>query len=118
MNAASTVLAVLLAVFFLPLGTVKILALAPARALAAESGFSSLAYRGIGVLEVAGATGLLIGLIEPLIGGLAGAGLLLLLAGALATHIRNGDQPRKFAPALVAGLLVAVYLSVHLGARL
>ncbi|MFI7575755.1 hypothetical protein [Micromonospora sp. NPDC049497] len=41
--------------------------------------------------------------------------LLLLLAGALAVHLRKGDGPQKYAPALVCGLLVAVYLALHLG---
>ncbi|MEV1145413.1 hypothetical protein [Micromonospora sp. NPDC049799] len=41
--------------------------------------------------------------------------LLLLLAGALAVHLRNADGPQKYAPALVCGLLVTVYLALHLG---
>ena len=44
-------------------------------------------------------------------------GLLLLLAGAVVAHLRNGDDPRLLAPALLAGLLVAAYLVVLLGAR-
>jgi hypothetical protein len=116
LTIASTTLAVLLAVFFLALGTAKILAVAPMRQLAAESGFSPMAYRGIGVLEVAGAAGLLIGLVAPLLGSLAGVGLLLLLTGALAVHLRKGDGPRKFAPAAGSWLFVAAYLAVHLGA--
>jgi hypothetical protein len=118
MNATSAILAVLLAAEFLFLGTAKILALAPMRRLATEIGFSVAAYRRIGVLEVSGAAGLLIGLAEPLIGGLAGAGLLLLLGGALATHLRRGDGPRKFAPAVISGLIVAAYLAVHLATEL
>lgn len=104
----------LLALVFLALGTAKILALQPMRELAGEAGFSIAAYRRIGLLEVAAAIGLLIGLIVPLIGTLAGAGLLLLLGGALVVHLRKGDGPRKYAPAVVSGLLVAAYLIVHL----
>jgi DoxX-like family len=116
MTLAVAILAVLLALVFLALGTAKILALQPMRELAAEAGFSTAAYRRIGLLEVAGAIGLLIGLIGPLIGALAGAGLLLLLGGALVVHLRKGDGPRKFAPALVCGLLVAAYLILQVGA--
>ena len=54
---ASIILAVLVALIFALLGTAKILALPPMRDLAAEAGFSVDAYRGIGVLEVAGAVG-------------------------------------------------------------
>jgi len=110
MSVTSAVLAVLLALFFIGLGSAKILALQPMRERAAEVGFSTMAYRRIGVLEVAGAIGLLLGSIEPVIGALAGAGLLLLLGGAVVAHLRNGDGPRKFAPAVVCGLLVVAYL--------
>lgn len=114
MTLVASILAVLLALIFAALGTAKIRALQPMRELATEAGFSVAAYRRIGLLEVAAAIGLLIGLIKPLTGTLAGAGLLLLLGGALVVHLRKGDGPRKYAPAVVVGLLVAVYLVVHL----
>ena len=79
MSVTSAVLAVLLALVFIGLGSAKILAVQPMRERAAEVGFSTTAYRRIGMLEVAGAIGLLLGSIEPLIGALAGVGLLLLL---------------------------------------
>jgi hypothetical protein len=110
MSVTSAILAVLLALFFIGLGSAKILALQPMRERAAEVGFSTMAYRRIGMLEVAGAIGLLLGSVEPLIGALAGAGLLLLLGGAVVAHLRNGDGPRKVAPAAVCGLLVVAYL--------
>jgi hypothetical protein len=106
----SSVLAVLLALFFGCLGTAKVLAAAPMRARAAHLGFSTAAYRVIGALEAAAAIWLLIGLVAPMIGGLAGAGLFLLLAGAVVTHVRKGDGLGEVAPALVSGLLVAAYL--------
>ncbi|MCZ7422225.1 DoxX family protein [Verrucosispora sp. WMMA2121] len=117
MTLVATILAVLLALVFLILGTVKTLALRPMHERATEAGFSVAAYRRIGLLEVAGAVGLLVGLIVPPIGALAGAGLLLLLIGALAVHLRKGDGPQKYAPALVCGLLVAAYLVLQLLTR-
>jgi len=109
--------AVLVAAAFFALGSAKVLALAPLRARAAHLGFSTDAYRAIGALEIAGAAGVLLGLAVPPLGALAAVGLLLLLAGAVVAHLRNGDNPRLLAPALLAGLLVAVYLVVLLGAR-
>jgi hypothetical protein len=106
------VLSVLLAALFLALGVAKLLALAPMRKLAADAGFSVRAYRGIGALEVAGAAGILLGLVVPILGGLAGTGLLLLLTGALITHVRNRDGLRELAPAVVCALLVGAYLLV------
>jgi uncharacterized membrane protein YphA (DoxX/SURF4 family) len=114
MTLAAAILAVLLALIFSVLGTAKILALQPMRELAAEAGFSVPAYRRIGLLEVAAVIGLLIGLFQPLIGILAGAGLLLLLAGAVVALLRKGHGPRKYAPAVVCGLLVATYLVLQL----
>jgi hypothetical protein len=57
-----------------------------------------------------------LGPVVPLFGRLAGTGLLLLLAGALVTHLRSGDGPREIAPAVVSALLVAAYLAVLFGA--
>ena len=115
MNASIT-LAVLVTLIFGLLGTAKIMAVPPMRYLASEAGFSVDAYRGIGVLEVAGAVGVALGLAVPLLGRAAAVGLLLLLAGALITHIRQGDGPRKYAPVIVCGVLVAGYLAALNGA--
>lgn len=115
MNASIT-LAALVTLIFALLGTAKIMAVPPMRYLASEAGFSVDAYRSIGVLEVAGAVGVALGLAVPLLGRVAAAGLLLLLAGALITHIRQGDGPRKYAPVIVCGVLVAGYLAALNGA--
>ncbi|MGW3994857.1 DoxX family protein [Amycolatopsis sp. NPDC004772] len=104
------VLSVLVGAVFLLLGSAKLFALAPMRERAAHAGFSVTAYRGIGALEIAGAAGLLLGLTVPVLGALAGAGLLLLLAGAVVTHVRNRDRGRDVVPALVCAVLVAGYL--------
>ena len=111
MSAAATALAGTLAVFFAGLGTAKMRAVPAMRERAAHVGMSTAAYRKIGAFEVAGAAGVLVGLAEPRIGGLAGAGLLALLAGALVAHLRTGDTLREAAPALVSALAVAGYLA-------
>ncbi|KDN21541.1 DoxX family protein [Amycolatopsis rifamycinica] len=103
-------LSVLVAAIFFLFGAAKLLALAPMRERAAHAGFSVTAYRGIGVLEIAGAAGLVLGPAVPVLGTLAGAGLLLLLAGALGTHVRDHDRGRDLVPALVCAVLVAGYL--------
>lgn len=116
MSVTSAVLAVLLALVFIGLGSAKVLALQPMRERAAEVGFSTAAYRRIGLLEVAGAIGLLLGSVVPLIGALAGVGLLLLLGGAVVTHVRAGDGPKKFAPAVICGVLITAYLAAIVAA--
>ena len=107
----SIALASVVALVFAVLGVAKILTVPRMREMAAHAGFSVAAYRRIGVLEVAGAIGVPLSPIVRLFGGLAGAGLLLLLAGALTTHVRNHDTARAVIPAVVCMLLVASYLA-------
>ncbi|GAB3571002.1 DoxX family protein [Amycolatopsis endophytica] len=106
-----TMLSIPLAVIFATLGMAKILAIAPMRQLAADVGFSVAAYRRIGVLELLGAAGVLVGLAVPFVGVVTSAGLAALLAGAVITHVRNRDRVRKLVPSLICGLLVAGHLT-------
>lgn len=100
-----------IALIFGTSGVLNTLALPKARELAAEVGFSVAAYRRIGVLQLAGVAGVTLGLAMPPLGGLAGAGLLLLLAGAVVVHLRNGDPVAKVAPAVACAALVTSYLA-------
>jgi len=104
-------LACAIALIFGGIGVLNTLALPKARELAAEAGFSVAAYRRIGVLQLTGVAGVALGLAVPLLGGLAGAGLLLLLAGAVVVHLRKGDPVAKFVPAAVCAALVASYIA-------
>jgi len=115
-NLDSTVLAIALAAFFVGLGTGKVLAVPSMPQRAADVGYSVDAYRRIGSLELAGAVGLLVGIAVVPVGTAAGAGLLLLLAGALVTHLRHRDEPATVAPAAAAAVLVLAYLAFHLAA--
>nr|BBJ47728.1 hypothetical protein SAVMC3_03570 [Streptomyces avermitilis] len=67
-------LACLIALIFGASGVLNTLALPKARELAAETGFSVAAYRRIGVLQLAGVAGVVLGLAVPPLGGLAGPG--------------------------------------------
>jgi hypothetical protein len=114
MNPTS-ILAALLVLAFAALGTAKLAAVPVMRAKAEHVGFSVAAYRRIGFLEVLGVVGLLVGAFVPVIGAAAAVGLLLLLAGAAVTHVRNGDGIREIAPALILGLATASYLVLVVG---
>ena len=111
----TTILAALLIVAFAALGTAKIAAVPAMRARAEHVGFSVAAYRRIGLLEVLAVAGLLVGAFIPVIGALAAVGLLMLLGGALVTHLRNGDGLREIAPAVVLGLATLSYLLLVVG---
>ncbi len=52
---------------------------------------------------------------QGLVGALAAAGLLMLLGGAVITHLRKGDGVREIAPALVLGLVTLAYLVLVVG---
>ncbi|MEU6620869.1 DoxX family protein [Streptomyces litmocidini] len=104
-------LACVTALIFGASGVLNTLALPKARELAAETGFSVAAYRRIGVLQLAGVAGVALGPAMPPLGGLAGAGLLLLLVGAAVVHLRKGDPVVKVAPAAVCAVLVVSYLA-------
>lgn len=110
---ATTILASILAATFFAFGMAKLLAVPSMRARAAHVGFSTDAYRWIGLLEVAGAAGLLIGAASPLLRALAALGLLMLLAGAVLTHSRVKDGIKDMVPALVLGCLVVALLAVE-----
>ena len=111
----TTILATLLVIAFAALGTAKLAAVPAMRARAEHVGFSVATYRRIGLLEVLAVAGLLVGAFVPAIGALAAAGLLMLLGGALVTHLRNGDGLREIAPAVVLGLLTLSYLVLVVG---
>ena len=112
---ATTILAGVLVVAFAAAGAAKLAAVPAMRARAAHVGFSVAAYRRIGLLEILGVLGLLVGALLPAIGALAAAGLLLLLGGAMIAHLRSGDGPRELAPALVLGLATLAFLILLIG---
>ncbi len=111
----TTILATLLVIAFAVLGTAKIAAVPAIRARAEHVGMSVAGYRRIGLLEVLAVLGLLVGAFVPALGALAAVGLLMLLGGALVTHLRNGDGLREIAPAIVLGLIALGYLLLVVG---
>ena len=109
------ILAGLMVVAFAAAGSAKLAAVPAMRVRAEHVGFSVAAYRRIGLLEVLGVLGLLVGAFVPIIGALAGAGLLMLLGGACIAHLRNGDGLREMAPAVVLGLVTVSFLLLVVG---
>jgi hypothetical protein len=102
------ILGAILVVAFAAFGGAKVAAVPSMRARAAHVGFSTSAYRGIGALEVLGAAGVLAGVYDERLAAAAAVGLVLLLAGAVTTHVRNGDGFAELAPGL---LLVGIALA-------
>ena len=115
MKTVAKVLGGVLAAEFLSLGTAKVAAVASMRERAAHLGYSTTAYRGIGAVEILAASGVLAGLVRPAIGRAAGAGLVLLMTGAVASHLRNGDGTTEIAPATGTALIAAAYVATVTG---
>jgi uncharacterized membrane protein YphA (DoxX/SURF4 family) len=113
MNVFLWVLAGVLAALFLGSGALK---LARTKEQLASSGlgwveqFPEGAIKLIGVLEVAGAVGLILPAalkIAPVLTPLAAVGLVLVMAGAAVTHARRREIPNAAVP-IVLGVLAAV----------
>jgi DoxX-like family len=112
----TTVLAVVLAVVFGVAGLAKVAGAPVMRKAARHLGFSVGKYRVVGALEVAGAVGLLVGLVVPVIGVAAAIGLGLLLIGAGSAHLVHRDGAPRVAVPLVLAAVVAAYGVVMAGA--
>ncbi|UGT44912.1 DoxX family protein [Nocardia yamanashiensis] len=115
MKTVTKVLGGVLAAEFLALGTAKVAGVASMRERAAHLGYSTTAYRGIGAVELVAAGGLLLGPIRPAIGRAAGAGLVLMMTGAVASHLRNRDSATEIAPAAATALAAAAYVATFTG---
>lgn len=116
MSTTLAILCGLLAIPFAALGAAKIAGVEAMTARAAHLGYSTGAYRAIGLAEVAAVVGLLSAHWAPALATAALLGLVALMVGALVSHLRNGDGPDHFTPAVVmlvvtAALGVAVVVS-------
>lgn len=104
------VIGLVLAVVFAALGAAKIAKTSSMRARAEHVGFSAESYQLIGAAEVFGAAGVAAGLVYAPVGYAAGAGLLVLLAGAVGAHLRSGDRAADLGPAILFAAGTLAYL--------
>ena len=120
MAVVAWIVGLILIVGFGMSGVMKIMGQPMAVEMAEKLGFSNL-RQAIGGLELLGAVGVLIGLLTDgrdaeLIGLFAAVGLILTMIGAVVYHVRAGDGPKDFAPALVMAALAVLYV-IAIGAR-
>ncbi|MYV43458.1 DoxX family protein [Streptomyces sp. SID1328] len=112
MFTATVILSALLALGFAAAALPKVLAQPSAAADADRMGYSTTAFRAIGLLELAGAVGVVVGLWFWPLGVAAAGGLLLVCAGAVRAHLSMKDAPKALVPALVfAGVAAAVLIT-------
>ncbi|MGW2557767.1 DoxX family protein [Streptomyces sp. NPDC001514] len=107
MTVTLAVVSGVLAAVFLGSGGAKLAGAASMRKSADHFGLSFQNFRLIGVAEVAGAVGLLIGLAVKPLGAAAAIGLFLTMAGAVVYHRRASDSVGETLPAAVLALIAA-----------
>lgn len=114
-TATSWLLGFILAIGFTSAGYAKVTERPTVDKTRNHLGLSSSRYQLIGVAEVLAAVGVLVGLWQPLIwvGFLAGMGLLILMVGAAAYHVRVQDNFSEAAPAIAMGFLSFLYLAAR-----
>lgn len=110
MFIATVILSVLLGIGFALASLPKVSAADNMVAELARLGVSTGLVRLIGALEFLGAAGLVIGLWIGPLGIAAAAGLVLLMAGAVISHLKAHDSAKKTVPSLVLLLLSAAAL--------
>ena len=66
----------------------------------------------LGIIKAAGALGLLVGIVVPVVAMAAAVGTILFFVGAVTIHLRAGDY--SFALAVVFGLLAVAALVLRL----
>lgn len=83
---------------------------------AAHLGLPTGGYRLVGVAELAGAVGLVVGLFWAPPGIAAAGGLVLLMIGALVTHLRVGDRPAAWASPVGIGFVAVAAVVIRIAA--
>ncbi len=116
MSGLTMVLSGLLAALFTAAGAVTIAEYPGMRKRAARLGVSTEDLQAIGSLEIAASLGLVIGLVSRPVGAASAGGLALLMAGAVALHVRAGDRAAQCAAALFLGAAAVVDALAQLGA--
>lgn len=110
MNTVAWILGIILAGGFGIAGVTKLLDLDRARE---HLGYSARQYRMIGLSEVAGAAGVVVGLVSRKLEWIAlaaGIGICVLLLGALTAHARVDDDGKAIIPAVAMLVLTAAFM--------
>ena len=105
---AKVIVTALLAALFGFASLIKVVGLRQSLAIRDHLGVKPGQWRLVGLLELAGVAGVLVGLVWPPIGVAAAIGLALLVLGAIVFHVRASDSVADTAPAVIGlGLAVA-----------
>jgi hypothetical protein len=113
MDTATVIVTLLLAGLFTFAASIKLLGVSQSLAIRDHLGVKPVQWRLIGVCELAGVAGALVGLMWAPIGIAAAIGLALLSIGAIAFHLRASDGAKDIAPAVIGLALAAATAVLH-----
>jgi hypothetical protein len=113
MDTATVIVTLLLAALFTFAASIKLLGVSQSLAIRDHLGVNPVQWRLIGVCELAGVAGVLVGLMWAPIGIAAAIGLALLSIGAIAFHLRASDSVADTAPAVIGLALAAATAVLH-----
>jgi DoxX-like family len=113
MDTATVVVTILVAALFTFSASIKLLGVAKSLEIRDHLGVRPLQWRLIGVCELAGVAGVLVGLMWAPIGIAAAIGLALLTIGAIAYHVRKSDTVADLAPAVIGVALALTTAVLH-----
>ncbi len=113
MHLVTTILMGLLALLLIATGTMKLLDNATARGNADHLGISANLSRAIGLAEIAGAAGLILGIFFVPLAIITATAVLILMIGAIVYHARAHDSFTAILPAVLtaAAALAIIVLS-------
>jgi uncharacterized membrane protein YphA (DoxX/SURF4 family) len=111
MSIATVIVTICLAGLFAFASSIKLLGVEQSLAIRDHLGISPALWRVIGLLELAGVAGVLVGLAWWPIGLAAAVGLALLSVGAVVSHVRASDSVAETVPAAI-GIALAVATAV------
>ena len=120
MRAVASILSIILFLAFATSGAQKLIFTTMASQSAEHLGFKKKSFQGVGLAEVLGAVGVLIGLAAKhgsLLGWLnvaAATGLLVMMVGATAVHFRHADGLKGASPAMALGAVCLLEVILRL----
>jgi hypothetical protein len=113
MNTATVIVTLLVALLFTFSASIKLLGVRQSLEIRDHLGVTPLHWRLIGMCELAGVAGVVVGLWWAPIGIAAATGLALLTIGAIAYHVRKSDTLADLAPAVIGVVLALATAVLH-----
>jgi uncharacterized membrane protein YphA (DoxX/SURF4 family) len=120
MRAVASILSIILFLVFATSGAQKLIFNTMASQTAEHLGFKKSSFQRVGVLEILGAIGVMVGIVAKkgtwlaVLNEVAAGGLFVTMLAAIVLHLRRGDGPKGAAPALGLAIVCALEIVLRL----